>query len=229
MPKRERSSVDRPGLIKRAQSPKKRGGLSARRKNDEEDIISKSLALARQCRYEKGHSHQVTKISLALFEQLKELHKLDERYRVLLHAAGLLHDIGWIKGRERHHKTARDIIMRDTSLPMTREEKTIVALLARYHRRARPRDSHKLYGKLPVKDKKVVRKLAALLRVADGMDRNHTDNVLSVECALGPGRVQVTLRAKERSEWEQIATEKKADLFEEVFKKDLLVQWTTDD
>jgi exopolyphosphatase/guanosine-5'-triphosphate,3'-diphosphate pyrophosphatase len=197
-------------------------GLSA-----EEKVIGAALALARRCRYEKEHSHQVTKLALALFDELRALHKLKGRHRLLLQAGGILHDIGWIKGRARHHKTAREIIMKDRQLPLTAEERAFVALLARYHRRAMPKNTHKVYAGLSADNKNTVRKLASLLRVADGMDRNHTSNVTALACRVSADKVVVTLKTKAMNEWERIATEKKADLFEDVFKKDFLVHWTS--
>jgi len=71
----------------------------------EEPQLASVLRLARECRYEQAHTHQVTRLALDLFEQLRSLHQLGERERFWLKCAGLLHDIGWIEGQQRHHKT----------------------------------------------------------------------------------------------------------------------------
>lgn len=188
-------------------------------------IINDVLRFARQYNYEKQHSHQVTKLALELFDQLKQLHKLDGAHRVLLEAGGLLHDIGWVKGRIRHHKTARDIIMSNNSLPFTQKERKFIALLARYHRRALPKKTHKYFKNFSKLDKQELCKLAGLLRVADGMDRSHTNNVKQLTCRIAPSRIDIYLKAKEIHDEEITTTMKKADLIQDALKRDIHIHW----
>ena len=117
-------------------------------------LIGGALALAKECQYEAGHSHQVTDLTLKLFDQLRPL---------WLECAALLHDIGWIKGREGHHKTARDIILQSSLLEFDQSVRLIVAMTARYHRRSLPRDSHRYFGEMDAAAKGIVQKLAAFL------------------------------------------------------------------
>ena len=96
------------------------------------------LALAKKCNYEREHTHQVEKLALQIFDQLVELHHLGGQERFMLRCGALLHDIGWIEGQKGHHKTALRIIMENTALPFDFRDKSIIALLARYHRKALP-------------------------------------------------------------------------------------------
>ncbi|MCA9406186.1 MAG: YfcE family phosphodiesterase [Candidatus Omnitrophica bacterium] len=188
---------------------------------DEKTVIAEVLKLARSCDYEQKHSHQVTKLALKLFDQLKDLHKLDSRRRILLQSASLLHDIGWIKGRVRHHKTSRDIILKSFSLPLTKEEKLIVAMVARYHRRALPKDSHKYYGELSSRKKEEINKLAGMLRLADGLDRSHVNAVKNLKCLVKTKKIILEISSNGFSDWDQESALKKSDLFQYTFKRNV--------
>jgi putative phosphoesterase len=183
------------------------------------DILDGVIALAGSCGYEKGHSHQVTKVTLKLFDKLKGLHRLGPRQRLLLQSASLLHDIGWVKGCSRHHKTARDMILKSFRLPLNRAEKLMVALIARYHRRALPEDTHKYYGELPERKKIELKKLASLLRLADGLDREHVNSVKDLRCRVRPRQVIVRITSGRFSETEKEAALHKADLFKDTFHR----------
>ncbi|MCA9399455.1 MAG: metallophosphoesterase family protein, partial [Candidatus Omnitrophica bacterium] len=188
---------------------------------NEKTIIAEVLKLARSCDYEQKHSHQVTKLALKIFDQLKDLHKLDSHRRILLQSASLLHDIGWVKGRVRHHKTSRDIILKSFSLPLTKEEKLIVAMVARYHRRALPKDSHKYYGELSVRKKEEINKLAGMLRLADGLDRSHVNAVKNLKCLVKAEKIILEISSNDFSDWDQELALKKSNLFQDAFKRNV--------
>jgi len=194
-----------------------------KRGSDRAPINDQILRLAESSHYEKSHSQQVTKVALRLFDELEALHKLGPREKFLLESAAMLHDIGWIKGRAGHHKTARDMILAsDLSLPDT--EKMMTALTARYHRSALPQEGHKYYSNLNPAQKLIVRKLAALLRVADGLDRGHINSVEDLKCAVYPQQVTITVKGVSFSDQEKRTGEEKADLFEKVFRRKVLIR-----
>lgn len=193
--------------------------------SDDKALIDAVIHLARSCDYEKEHSHQVTRLALKLFDELQDLHDLPVRSRLLLQSASLLHDIGWVKGRVRHHKTSRDIILKSFDLPLSEEEKLIVALVARYHRRSLPRRTHKYYNELPKQTRGELKRLAALLRIADGLDRGHTGCVRDLSCKVKAREVVVHLDADGFSLAEDEAAQKKADLFRDTFRKALVLKW----
>jgi putative phosphoesterase len=190
----------------------------------DEERLKAVLALARHCNYEQQHTHQVEKLTLQLFDQLSELHNLGGKERFLLRCGTLLHDIGWIEGQQGHHKTALRIIMEDTTLPFDFRDKSIIALLARYHRKRLPANGHAYYCQLSAKDQNVVRKLAGILRLADGLDRSHQNLVQNINCSLIANRLLLTCRSKEPLEGEFSAANDKADLFKLVFGKKLVLR-----
>jgi len=197
-------------------------------KSEEIESAKKVLRLARSCDYERKHSHQVTKVALLLFDRLRPLHELGDRERLLLQSGGLLHDIGWIKGWRKHHKSAMKLILSSRELPFGEREKTIVALIALYHRRALPKDSHEHFSELSQPDKETVKKLASLLRIADGLDRTHLGFVEDLDCEILPDKVIVHIKASNFSDTDKTKGEAKADLFEKVFEKEAVIDWVSE-
>ena len=182
------------------------------------------LALAKKCNYEREHTHQVEKLALQLFDQLVELHHLGGQERFMLRCGALLHDIGWIQGQKGHHKTALRIIMGNAALPFDFRDKSIIALLARYHRKALPKEQHTYFRDLNTKDRDIVRKLAGILRVADSLDRTHQSKVEDISCRAGRKQIWLTCRSVKSLESEFAAARDKAELFEQVFGRKLVLK-----
>jgi len=181
------------------------------------------LALARSCRYELGHAHQVTRLALDLFDQLEPLHGLDEGARRWLLYAGLLHDIGWLEGAKRHHKTSQRLIESSHLLTFGKRERQIVAGVARYHRGALPKKRHRPYADLSAEDRETVSRLAAILRVADGLDRSHRNVVAKLEARIKARQVRITCETRKPAREEREAALRKGDLFTEVYQRGLAI------
>jgi exopolyphosphatase/pppGpp-phosphohydrolase len=182
------------------------------------------LALARKCNYEREHTHQVEKLALQLFDQLVELHHLGSQERFMLRCGALLHDIGWIEGKQGHHKTALRIIMENAALPFDFRDKSIIALLARYHRKALPKEQHTYFRDLNTKDRNIVRKLAGILRVADGLDQTHQSRVKDISCRVDKKAVKMICRSAETLDAEFAAAKDKGGLFENAFARKLVFE-----
>ncbi len=167
---------------------------------------------------EPSHPEQVCKLALQFFDQLHALHQLGESERDLLQAAALLHDIGWHRGEKGHHKSSMKMIWDAELDGWSKSERQMMANIARYHRKSHPAAKHKKYNKLGKPEKIVVKKLAALLRIADGLDRSHARAVDSIECALDKNSVALTLYGKGNLSEERAGFEKKRRLFMDVYK-----------
>ncbi len=192
---------------------------------DQNPRLASVLQLARVCKYEEGHTHQVTRLALKLFEQLHSLHKMGEPGRFWLHCGSLLHDIGWIEGQKKHHKTALRIVLDSPLLPFNGRERQIIGCIARYHRRAAPKKKHEPYGLLGDRDRQVVRTLSAILRVADSLDVMHEDRVRDLACRILSDRVTIDCVADRALDEERDQAVKKGRLFEKVFDRKLDIQW----
>ena len=99
------------------------------------------------------HGRQVEHLAAALFHEFAPLHKLGAPWEERLRAAARLHDIGWVEGRKKHHKTSMRLIETDPALVPDETERSLVALLARYHRRAWPSPRHRRFAALGKDDR----------------------------------------------------------------------------
>jgi exopolyphosphatase/guanosine-5'-triphosphate,3'-diphosphate pyrophosphatase len=192
---------------------------------DYEDRLFTVLQFAERCDYSAPHAHQVARLALNLFEMLAGLHHLGDEERALLHYGALLHDIGWVEGQGGHHKTSLRMIL-ETPLPEVDDRtRLIVALLARYHRKALPSLRHEHYALLEQPDRRIVSTLAALLRVADGLDYTHQHLVRAISGQVRPGEVRLRCEAAAPADFECRAAMRKADLFQQVFSRKLVAAW----
>lgn len=171
------------------------------------------------------HAVEVARLAVRLFDELKPLHGLGWKERVLLNAAALLHDIGMAFGPESHHKASRDMILQDKTLGLEHRDRVVLALVARYHRRSLPSPQHKYFQDLSFYDQEIVAALAALLRIADGLDRGHQDNVKDVRVEYNSGRVLLKAIAEQgRLIKEELrAAQEKADLLAQWFGVEVVV------
>jgi CHAD domain-containing protein len=181
--------------------------------------------LARACRYERAHTHQVTRLARRLFEQLAKLHGLDDERRFWLTCASLLHDIGWIEGRAGHHKAALRLILESPRLPWDERQRRMVGLVARYHRKALPSESHAHFRALSAADQADVRKLAAILRLADALDYSHACVVADVACRVTAKRISLRCATKRSADVECVRATEKGDLAAQVFGREINVTW----
>lgn len=188
------------------------------------ELLERAEQLAQACRFEERHARQVTRLALKLFDELQTLHCLGLDMRVLLETAGLLHDIGWIEGQKKHHKVSYDLILTAGRLPLNRRERMIVAGVARYHRKALPRADHEAYASLQAGDRHTVDLLAGILRVADGLDRSHTDAIGDVTCDATPRRIVIHARADGGAAEELQAAAQKSDLMEQAFHRRVKIE-----
>lgn len=174
-----------------------------------EETFSACIALGRSYGFEEEHSRQDARLAVRLFDLTTDLHCLDEQNRDLLYIAGLLHDIGYVDGYWGHHKTAYKLILKSRLPGLTERERRIVANVARYHRGARPKLSHKGFASLEPEDREIVTMLGAILRLADGLDRSHTDAVHDLDAWLESDRLVVLVDCPFGCSAEEWAGEKK--------------------
>jgi exopolyphosphatase/guanosine-5'-triphosphate,3'-diphosphate pyrophosphatase len=182
------------------------------------------LELARRYDYDAGHAHQVECLAGTLFMELESLHGLAREDRKLLEYAAILHDIGYYVSPRSHHRHALQMIMMEPLPEFSREEKTIIANLARYHRKALPTTEHTAYGILSEEDKQRVNRLAPLLRLADALDRSHQGLVQELFCDIRDDAAIVYVGADTDLPTERQAMERKADMFRQVYRKDVQLQ-----
>ncbi|HEX5385839.1 MAG TPA: Ppx/GppA phosphatase family protein [Gemmatimonadales bacterium] len=142
-----------------------------------------------RCQGDRRHVEQVRVLARQLFDQLAEpLGAAPEEWAVL-EAASLLHDVGQLVSYRTHHRHSYQLIMHADRLNLSARDRRLVALVSRYHRKSGPRRKHAEFAALTAADQAVVRRMSALLRVADGLDRGHTSAVERVCARLEPERL----------------------------------------
>ncbi len=183
-----------------------------------EDMLSVALAIGEKYKYEDDHSSHVAALSMQIFEHTKHIHKLDNRFGLLLHIAAILHDIGRFVDQRKHHKHSYYLISNSQLPGLTDEEMAIVALTARYHRKAEPKPSHLEYMQLSSRAKVVICKLAAILRVADALDRSHQGKFVNGKIKINQDRLIFEPKDKFFDfSLESIFLKKKQGMFRDIF------------
>jgi len=180
-----------------------------------------ALALARHCRADLKHSSRVAYLSQQLFDELRPLHALGGEHRRLLTAAALLHDIGYFVSHTGHHKHSAYLIQNSELTGFTSPEMAVIANVAYHHRGVLPKLKREHYFDIRDQDREVVRKLAALLRLADALDRDHEGSVSGLRCEIGADTVRIVALCSREAETMRWRLEERADLFAEVFGREV--------
>jgi exopolyphosphatase/guanosine-5'-triphosphate,3'-diphosphate pyrophosphatase len=179
-----------------------------------------------QCRSDRRHVEHVRLLALNLFDLLADKFAATADERALLEAAALLHDVGQLVSYRRHHRHSYQLIMHGDRLPFSSRDRQIVALLSRYHRRRGPRRKDREFGMLSREDRRVVRRLSGMLRIAEGLDRGHTAIVEKVAIEFCPTRL--TIRAVPRYAGADLSLEcwgaqEQADVLAKVLGREVVV------
>lgn len=195
---------------------------------DVKGVDQRGIEVVRQfasaCAYDAAHSEHVTKLALSLYDQLAQgsddqpaIIEADARERRLLEAAGIAHDVGVFVEYRAHHRHSMAMILNAEWPGWSDEEKRLVAVVARYHRKAEPAKRHAEFAALSKADRVIVRRLAGVLRVADGLDRSHTQAVRGVRVKVVRGRCVLEVDALGPASVDIDGAKSKCGLFEDEF------------
>jgi exopolyphosphatase/guanosine-5'-triphosphate,3'-diphosphate pyrophosphatase len=198
--------------------------LVRRRKVDDRDESLRDAAVAIGIRFGFGEAHaeQVTRMALALFDDLAQVHQLPDSARALLEVAALLHDVGNAVNYQRHHKHSQYLIANSDLPGLSDRERQVIGCIARFHRRSPPDLGHEGMGGLTAGEARVVRKCSTLLRVADSFDRSHRQPISKISAAVKGRTVTVRLRSRHPIDLELWDAEHERKLFREVFGRTLV-------
>lgn len=190
-----------------------------------ERIVDACTRLGRRYHFDEAHARHVCRFATQLFDDLQRVHAFGERDRLLLRASAMLHDIGDYVHYSGHHKHSQYLIEHADIMGITPDERAIVANIARYHRKGPPDPSHPAYRDLSKEARGKVRGLAAILRIADALDREHKQKIESVRGAIDRslGHVTLFLRGDADRELEEWAVRAKASLWRDEYDLDVVV------
>jgi exopolyphosphatase/guanosine-5'-triphosphate,3'-diphosphate pyrophosphatase len=207
-----------------------REGLLLEMAGAEEPVVRDPLRLFREfaerCQTDRRHVEQVRRLALQLFEQLGETLGCGPEEQLLLEAASLLHDVGQLVSYPKHHRHSYSLITHAERLGLSPRQRELVAMVSRYHRRTGPRKKHPEFAALPPEEQAIVRRLSAVLRLADGLDRGHTAAADSVRAELTDRALLLTVRAASSQAdlgLECWGASRKADVMAKLLGRDVVV------
>jgi exopolyphosphatase / guanosine-5'-triphosphate,3'-diphosphate pyrophosphatase len=180
-----------------------------------------ALELAERCGWEEAHARQVARLALALFDGLRPIHGLGDREREWLEYAAWLHDVGTHISYERHHRHSYYLIKNGDLRGFEPVETEVIALSARYHRRAEPSKEHEGYRDLPRALRRTVRVLGAMLRLTESLDRSRHAVVRGLVVNTRADTLSVELEARGDAELELWAANRQLGPLERTLERTL--------
>ena len=161
-----------------------RGLINSRLRYQNEVKNRNVIKIAQKYHVDLDYSRRVAQFALSIFDQLRgKLHSWNEAEREFLWSAAILHNSGVYVSHSSHHKHSYYLIRNAELLGFTELELELIANIARYHRKSKPKKKHEPYCKLPHKQYQLmVRQLSAILRLAVALDRRNKGAIARVVC-----------------------------------------------
>lgn len=183
----------------------------------ERQIISLAHTLGDKYQHDAKHACNVEKWSLVLFDRMTRVHGLGKRERLLLKIAAILHDIGKFVSLRKHYFYSYRLITSSDILGFSEEEKAVMANVAHYHSKGTPSDNDPNFAALTKDQKVTTAKLAAIIRLADAIDRTHRQKITDCEVVIKGDMMLITVTTNEDISLEEWTFTDKAGFFENVF------------
>jgi exopolyphosphatase/guanosine-5'-triphosphate,3'-diphosphate pyrophosphatase len=182
-----------------------------------QEAVQSALTLAEKYRVNLHHARRVADCALRLYDELKAIHGLKFRSRLLLELAALLHECGTFVSTRAYHKHTYYLVANSEIYGLTTNEVAVVAHVARYHRRSAPKVSHLEYTALPQESRILVNKLAAILRLAKALDVTDIRQIDQLRCLLSQDSVRIQAPGLSDESLSKRSVEIRSSLFEDVF------------
>jgi exopolyphosphatase/guanosine-5'-triphosphate,3'-diphosphate pyrophosphatase len=190
-------------------------------------IVHSATELARRYNVDLAHSLHVMGLAKTIFTAMQGEHRLSPRYELILTIAAILHEVGLFISNRSHHKHSMYVIRNSDVFGLGASEMLLTSLVARYHRRAAPKPTHDTYSVLD-RDKRIaVAKLAAILRVADALDRSHAQRIKDIEVSVEQGRLVIVVRGVSDLTIEHLGLKQKGPMFEDVYGLSVILRPAT--
>jgi exopolyphosphatase / guanosine-5'-triphosphate,3'-diphosphate pyrophosphatase len=190
----------------------------------QQQIIHSATQIGARFQVDQPHARQVADLARTIFGVLQAEHGLGPKEELILTIAALLHDIGLYVSNRNHHKHTMYLIQNSDLFGLGGEDRMLTALVARYHRRALPKSTHEGYATLDREGRTVVSKLAAILRVADALDRGHVRRNRNVRVRIENGSLVLEVPRPGDLTLEQQGLREKGDMFEQVYGKKVVLR-----
>ncbi|MHC6202275.1 Ppx/GppA phosphatase family protein [Breznakiellaceae bacterium SP9] len=180
-------------------------------------IIASTVNLGRKYKMDEAHSRFVADNCLILFDALLTEHGMNRHERLLLEAAGILHDIGIFIRVSEHHKHSQYIVNNSEIFGLHKGELSLIANVVRYHRSDPPSSNDIEYLSLHREERILVLKMAAILRVADALDRGHTQQIGTIHVEIKGDLLLIHIDDSRDLSHEHIGLGEKGGMFQDVY------------
>ena len=186
--------------------------------DDARQMLIATRSFGRRLEYDQQHAEHVRELSVMLFDQLQPVHHLPVQARVQLEAAALLHDVGHRVSHRGHHKHGEYLALNGDIPGLQGRDRQIVAAVVRYHnRKSEPASHHPAYSSLTNNDQRVARRLASIVRIAEGLDHSHRQRIVGLRASFQRGAVTFQVQARGDAAEDLRDAERSASLFEKEF------------
>jgi len=194
------------------------------------DAMASVRRFARSCRCDEPHSEHVAMLALRIFDQLRSMtplaSMLNDEARRLLEASSLLLDVGYIVNYDRHHVHSYNLILHSDLPGWERRQVRLIAAIARYHRGGEPKDRHAQLKGLTEGERTLIAQLSAIVRIAVGLDRTHTQSVTDVRLAPAGSVMRVLVDAQSDPAVDLWGASRKSAMFAKVFQVEPRFAWS---
>jgi exopolyphosphatase/guanosine-5'-triphosphate,3'-diphosphate pyrophosphatase len=189
------------------------------------DIKERScLLMAKRYETDIEEKKHVSRLAMQLFDQLKDLHELDNNARDLLYHATLVHDVGTFVNFQNYHKHSQYLILQGRLRGFNNLELKLLSLLAMYHRKAGPKKRHKVFRQLKKKDRRLITGLAGILRIAVGLNKTKNQWVENVYCLLEKDRLTVRIFGEAGMELEIWESQRFSNTLSKYLNKEIVIE-----
>jgi exopolyphosphatase / guanosine-5'-triphosphate,3'-diphosphate pyrophosphatase len=180
-------------------------------------ILSSVAAIAAKYGVDVKHARQVCRVSEQLYQDLAADFDLTDNCLLILQVAAWLHEIGMFVNIRSYHKHSLYLIRSSEFFGISARNLELAALVARYHRRASPQPQHEYYSGLDRKDRSIVCKLAAILRVAKALDVARNGRVNRFRLERSANRLVIHVGNVQDLTLENLELQLSGTLFEDTF------------
>jgi exopolyphosphatase/guanosine-5'-triphosphate,3'-diphosphate pyrophosphatase len=179
-------------------------------------LLTAARSFANRVDHDTTHGEHVRLLARALFHQLRDVHGVPDDRGVLLEVAALLHDVGEVVNTRGHHKHSEYMIRWGRIPGLDDTGREMVALMARCHRKDAARAKEIINSSpLPKELRAQLRRLTALLRLADGLDTDHRSRVEQVVCTRMGDAIVLDLVVRDGPSRDDARLLRKADMVRE--------------
>ena len=189
-----------------------------------EQIVQSAKGLGERYDYDAEHGNCVANLAIQLYDEMEDILGLHGKDRLYLEVAAILHDVGMFISDRAHHKHSQYLIEWSEIVGLNQDERKKIAMIARYHRKSHPNASHADFMSLNSAERIRVAKLAAILRVADALDRPHRQSISKLTVSEDDTRIIITVTSIADILVEQIAVKEKGELLKDITGNDIEIR-----